>query len=145
MSTEESTTDNEEVTEEGTPETTDKGQVKAGREAAKYRKQLRAVEAERDTLLSTIESLQRGIIESELAGKMEVPRSFWLGESKPADFFNEDGSLDQLAVKNEATRVTKEFGLRSSYSSRFHGSGGNGVRHSEGTRAATWQQAIQQR
>ena len=51
---------------------------KPDREAAKYRRQLRDTEAERDTLAGKVEAMQRREVERQVAEHLSNPEDFWL-------------------------------------------------------------------
>ena len=118
--------------------------TKARQEAAKYRTQLRDVEAERDTLHAQIDKMQRAQVEDALEGKLDKPSSFWLADHKPADFYTEDGELDSDKLNTAADTAIETIGL--ARARRFQGSAGQGVRQStpvRTTKAEAWQKILQ--
>lgn len=95
---------------------------KAGREAAKYRRQLREVEAERDALRGQVEGARDALLAEALSVKIDVsddPRFsknirldvptdlFTVGGIDKATMFDQAGNLDREAL-TEALRVTHE-------------------------------------
>lgn len=86
---------------------------KANREAARYRTQLRQVEAERDRLAGQVEALQRQAIERLVVethrGK---PAGLWASGVTVADLVNEDGTVNPDKVKQAWDKAAAELGLR---------------------------------
>ncbi|XAS63108.1 hypothetical protein ACOM2C_06650 [Pseudarthrobacter sp. So.54] len=99
-----------------TTEPTDDGEGeggnKAGREAAKYRRQLRDTEAERDTLTGTVDSLRKQLINQNMPRSSSVNSdALWKAGFTPAEMFAEDGSINTEKL-TEAAKATHElFGL----------------------------------
>lgn len=95
-----------EATEEG------KGGNKAGQEAAKYRKQLRETEAERDTLTGTVETLQRQLIAQNMprANKMTA-EALWTAGYQASEFFTETGEIDAAKLEASTRAVHERFGV----------------------------------
>lgn len=106
------------------------------KEAAKYRTQLRDVEAERDNLHAQVEAMQRTQIESVLKDKLDKPSSFWLADHKPAEFYTEDGELDSDKLNTAADTAIETIGL--ARARRFKGSAGQGVRQTTSPAPTTW-------
>lgn len=88
------------------------------REAAKYRRQLRDVEAERDMLRSQLETAQRTMVEKVASEPVEIRPHMWvklahgsdaftLGGLDPAAVHDKTGALDVEAV-SEALRTLHE-------------------------------------
>lgn len=82
---------------------------KPAREAARYRRRLREVEAERDRLREMLAVAQRTAVEQVAAGPIEVEPHSWVRLTRPGDAFTlagldpakvhaEDGTLDRAAV-----------------------------------------------
>ncbi len=68
-------------------------------EAARYRRRLREVEAERDALADKVESLQRAQALAQAAGVLSQPADlFEVGRVDLAALLNADGDLDAGAV-----------------------------------------------
>lgn len=117
-------------------------QGKAGREAAKYRTQLRTVEAERDTLTATADGLRKALIAASLPTTLAFNTElFWkLGEHQPADFFGEDGKIDTAKLEQAARATMTEYHVGHQRPEPIPSSGtGTGAPASE---APTWGQAI---
>lgn len=99
-----------ETTDQATESTGDQG---AGREAAKYRRALRAAEAERDALARRIEMMQRTEVE-RLAGsehRLTEPSALWATGTALADLLGEDGQVDPAKVKTAAESAATTLGL----------------------------------
>ena len=82
-----------------------------GGEAARYRRQLRATEAQ----LSDVQARHEGnidtVIQSALPNGLE-PRVFWaLYEGDRTDFTTKDGTIDRVKVTSTARKVAKDAGL----------------------------------
>ena len=86
-------------------------QGKPGREAAKYRTQLRAVEAERDTLTASVDNLRRALIAANVPERVEFNTdALWkLTDHTPADFFTEDGALDTAKLTATIGETIKTY------------------------------------
>lgn len=68
-------------------------------EAARYRTQLRAAEAERDTLAARVDALHRSAVERLVADRLAAPADlFDVGQADLADLLDDDGNLDAAAV-----------------------------------------------
>lgn len=82
-------------------------QPNPNREAAKYRRQLRDTETERDTLRTRLETLQRGEIE-RLAGRhLADPADFWRDGAQLADLLDDDGNVSPDKVTAAATAIAE--------------------------------------
>lgn len=113
MSTESTEQNLSESTEQDASEGTEKDSENPNREAAKYRRQLRDVEAQRDTLTGQVEAMQKAMIENEVARAGYKPAAFWSRDENTADqFFTEDGSLDTDALADAITTTADELGLK---------------------------------
>lgn len=93
---------------EATPETAPEAapETNPNHEAAKYRKQLREVEAVRDIANQQVLALQNQIIASHLDRGLK-PEAFQLVHPDISDLLNEDGSVNIEAVK-EASRTAMD-------------------------------------
>lgn len=80
-------------------------------EAAKYRRQLREVEAERDTLAERLTTLQRAEVERLAAEQIAVGSSLWLTGTELADLLNDDGTVNPDAVQTAAKAAIDDHGL----------------------------------
>lgn len=81
------------------------------REAAKYRRRLRDVEAERDGLLARLETMQRTEAERLAAKHLAKGAALWIGETSLADVLDADGNVDPVKVANRAQTVRDEYGV----------------------------------
>lgn len=82
------------------------------REAAKYRKQLRETEVERDQLLSTVEALQRSIIETHISTTFEVePAGVFASGVELSAFLTEDGVIDPDKTRDVVNDAIRSLGL----------------------------------
>ena len=108
------------MTEPTTPPTeptepTEGEQSTANSEAAKYRRQLRAAEAERDTLKDTLEATRRSLIEGIAARDFHVgkPDAIWrLADIKVGDLLTEAGDIDNDKVGAAVNSAIESLGLR---------------------------------
>lgn len=109
--TEQTTTTDQgpEPTEHDEPSPDRKG--RDGAEAAKYRRQLREVEAERDALAASLTVLRAQAAEAAIGSVLDKPASLWLTGAKADDFYSEDGSLQVGRLHEAATRARDEHGL----------------------------------
>lgn len=98
---------------EATPEPTEAAPGdKAAREAAKYRRRLREVEAERDRLAEQVEALQRAEIERLSYAEHRVKgAAIWAGGYTVSDLIGEDGRPDESKVAAAAADVAERFGI----------------------------------
>src|SRR5690606_4692071 len=103
-----------EPTEAAAPEPTEATPGdKAAREAAKYRRRLREVEAERDRLAGQVEALQRGVIERLCSEKFNLkPEALWAAGYTVADLVDEGGRPDEAKVREGANATAEKFGIR---------------------------------
>jgi hypothetical protein len=101
--------------QDGTPEQPEPmGDSKGtgNKEAAKYRRQLRDTETERDALAGTVAGLQRQLVASSLPpGTKLTMDALALSGLKPADFFNVDGVLDEQKLGAEVRGVHEKLGV----------------------------------
>lgn len=87
------------------------GADKAGREAAKYRRQLRDAEAQRDTLAGQVEALQRRMVEQAAAAQIQRPEALWAAGVELADLIGEDGVPDPEKVRGACRDAAERLGL----------------------------------
>ncbi|MDF3307867.1 hypothetical protein P3H15_22855 [Rhodococcus sp. T2V] len=74
-------------------------------EAARYRRQLRDTEAERDALTAKVEAYQRAEVE-RLAGELAMPGDlFTLGGLTVSDLLDENGEVDPETVAAEVAEL----------------------------------------
>lgn len=88
---------------------------KANKEAARYRHQLREVEAERDAMATRVAGLQRAILDhvNPFADVISVDGLMKLGMD-PAAYVDKDGAVDVDAMATAARDLALKFGLRKS-------------------------------
>lgn len=119
--------------------------TKAGREAAKYRRQLRATETERDTLMALVESLRRTEVERivEKSTAQIKPEALWASGTNLSDLLTEDGAIDTERVNAAAMTAAEKFGvpLPKAPSSAGQGNVGGPVNGS-GSDGMTWEKAL---
>lgn len=84
---------------------------KASKEAAKYRRQLRAAEAERDGLAARLESVQRSQVDAQVVAAGIKPAALWASGVDIADLLAEDGTVDSERVADAVTGVREQFGI----------------------------------
>jgi hypothetical protein len=78
----------------------------AGSEAAKYRKRLRATEAERDALAAKLEGHQRREAERILAEHVTTPADVWMARPEAlAGLLDDEGQVDADRVADLAVDV----------------------------------------
>jgi len=99
---------------EDDPETPEDGpdDGKGSREAARYRRQLRAVEADRDALTARVEALQRSQVEARVEVLGVKPAALWAAGVEVADLLADDGTVDAEKVTQAVTQVRDTFGIR---------------------------------
>lgn len=86
------------------------GTERGNREAAKYRRQLREAEAERDTLTSRVEALQKDTIEGIAASILKRPAALWATGTTLADLLDTSGNIDPAKVTEAAEKAQQELG-----------------------------------
>lgn len=119
-------TENNENTTEGTadqpetpvdaPETTTETEgtptdPKAAKEAARYRRQLRAAESERDALAEQVTALRRAAVEDRVKAQKVPVEGFWASGVTLEELLDEDGNLDDEKVKAAADNAVETLGL----------------------------------
>jgi hypothetical protein len=79
------------------------------REAARYRTRLREVEAERDRLQTTLDTVQRAQVEAMAqAGGLAVAGDIWSFGAELATLRGEDGTIDQATVEGTVQAILKD-------------------------------------
>ncbi|NLV77779.1 MAG: hypothetical protein GXY65_00240 [Rhodococcus sp.] len=107
--TEQDSTTPEPATEH-TPEHTPEPNGNA--EAAKYRKQLRAAEKDRDTALEQVDALRRDIIDDLIEREHKIkPAAFWANGNTVDALLGDDGRIDRAAVATAADAAIHALGL----------------------------------
>lgn len=117
--------------------------TKPGREAARYRRQLREVEAERDALVGTVDGLRRTMAETALAGTLAKPSALWMTGTSPGAYFNEEGVLDLEALTTAAREAVRSHGIAPFR--RFQGGADGGARGSQPEPAPSFEDAFKPR
>ncbi|MGD7707249.1 hypothetical protein [Microlunatus sp. Y2014] len=121
----------------------------ANAEAAKYRRQLRDVEAERDALTERLEAVQRQQV-SELLTNAHVagapllhdPADLWRHGVELASLLAEDGTVDLGRARTAAADLIRDR----PHLGRYYGSGGDvGVGHEPFRSSTSWADALQGR
>lgn len=101
--------------ESGPPDAHDEQQAgdDAGltRRDRRYREQLRAAEAERDTLRQTVETMQRAEVERLAAGHLKKPAALWTAGVELASLLGDDGTVDPERVLAAAQAARDQLGL----------------------------------
>ncbi|MEX3652416.1 hypothetical protein ABFW14_28015 [Mycolicibacterium fortuitum] len=75
------------------------------REAAKYRRKLRAAETERDALQTRLEHVQRGEVERLVTEQLRDPADIWRDGAQVADLLDDNGNIDPAKVAKLAGAV----------------------------------------
>lgn len=81
------------------------------RRDVRYREQLRAAEAERDTLRQTVETMQRAEVERLAADHLTKPAALWTVGVELASLVSEDGTVDPDRVATAAQNARQQLGL----------------------------------
>lgn len=81
------------------------------REAAKYRRQLRDAEAQRDQLAARLQTMQRTEVERLVADQLAKPAALWAAGVQLADLVNEAGDIDPAKVAIAVTAAIDALGL----------------------------------
>lgn len=91
----------------------DRGKSKAARDAAKYRTQLREVEAERDTLTEQLTTARRQIADQiiEATGIGVQPALVWELGNNVADMFNDDGTVNQQTITSTVQDIAARYNI----------------------------------
>ncbi|NKY57229.1 hypothetical protein [Nocardia flavorosea] len=90
------------------PSEQDDGKTKPGAEAARYRRQLRDTEAERDSLRERITGYERGEAERLAAAGLADPTDMWAGGVRLDDLRGEDGQIDPEKVAAAVSTLTEQ-------------------------------------
>ena len=92
-------------------EGTEQPEPKPAREAAKYRRQLRETETERDDLRARIETMQRTEAERLASQHIAKGEALWASGTQLEDLLDERGNLDPLKVPAAANAAAEALGL----------------------------------
>lgn len=76
-----------------------------GREAAKYRRQLREAQTERDTLRGRVEAMQRLEVQRLAAADLAAPADLWLTGTALPDLLDDNGDVDTAKVTDTIQRI----------------------------------------
>lgn len=82
-----------------------------GKEAAKYRRKLRAAEKERDTLAETVTAMRRAEVERLASGQVMNPAALWSAGVELGDLLGEDGTPDEAKVRAAVGEAATRLGL----------------------------------
>jgi len=85
--------------------------TRGSKEAAKYRRQLRAVEADRDALTARVEALQRQQVDAQVAALGVTPAAVWAAGISVTDLLGDDGTVDAGKVGQAVASVRETFGI----------------------------------
>lgn len=77
---------------------------------ARYRRQLRQAEGERDQLRDRVESMQRAEAERLAAAEISRPAAIWAAGTQLADLLDLDGNVDPGLVAEAASRAADLLG-----------------------------------
>lgn len=106
-----------------TPEAAEDGQPpddsKPAREAAKYRHQLRQVEAERDQLTEQLNGAQALVLDIGLRLAGINPKLAEVAGVTAADVLGEDGRPDVDKLRSAKERIEAEFGRQANYKDEY--------------------------
>lgn len=92
-------------------DTADGADPKPTNREARYRRQLRDTEAERDQLAAQLDTLRRERAETLARGVIAEPAGLWAAGVTVADLLAEDGRIDPDKVTAAAERARGELGL----------------------------------
>lgn len=120
----EDTTVNE-IGQDTETETPNEQQGKAGREAARYRRQLRDVEAERDQLLEQVKTLRTVEVERLVSAAHLKPAALWAAGSTLDDLVDDEGKPDPDKISAAVARAKESLGIPDRLRAASPGSGGN--------------------
>lgn len=95
----------------GTPAPASEQSKGGNAEAAKYRTQLRATEAERDTLTARLETAHRTMVEGIASKSLAKPEALWASGTKLADLLDDDGNVDPEKVTAAISDAKERLGL----------------------------------
>lgn len=93
------------------PEQDSAEQDNGNKEAAKYRRKLRAAEGERDALAETVAALQREAAEALASKHLNKPAALWQAGTALEDVLGEDGRPDPGKVEAASRSAIDALGL----------------------------------
>lgn len=94
-----------------TPAPTNEQPKGGNSEAARYRTQLRATEAERDALTSRLEAAHRTMVESIASKSLSKPEALWKADIELEDLLDNDGNVDAEKVAEAVSAAKEQLGL----------------------------------
>lgn len=95
------------------------------RDAIKYRRRLRDTEAERDTLATQVEALQRAAIDAQADRENIKPAALWASGVELADLLTETGTVDTDKVEVAITAARDSLGIPAPLRNHAPHEGGN--------------------
>lgn len=98
--------------DETSPDRLSSGKSRANAEAARYRRQLRDTEAERDTLRDRVESLQRTEAERIARNQGVKASALWAAGATLPDLLDDGGNIDPDKVSEAVATAVDALGLR---------------------------------
>lgn len=78
---------------------------------ARYRRQLRETEAERDQLRATVETMQRAEVERLASKAIQKPTALWSADVQLADLLDDTGAVDPAKVNTAVQNARDTLGL----------------------------------
>lgn len=84
---------------------------KAVREAAKYRRQLREVEGERDTLRAQLDAMRRAAVDAMADAAKVKPAALWASGAQLDDLLDEAGVVDPAKVTAAIAAARTSLGI----------------------------------
>ena len=84
---------------------------KPGREAARYRRQLREAETERDGLRTQLDALRRAEVDRLVTDAKLKPAAVWAAGIDLASLLAADGTVDPAKVAQAVTTTREVFGI----------------------------------
>lgn len=99
----------QEAPEGNAPENADSADPSPNAEAARWRRQLREVQAERDALAERVQHYQRRECEATIADLLDVPADlFEIGQVNVSAFYDDDGTLNEGELRAAAGALLEE-------------------------------------
>ena len=84
----------------------------ANKEAARYRRQLREAEAERDQLRTQLDAVRRAEVDRLIAAQGVQPAAVWAHGATLEALLRDDGTVDPQRVDAAVTATRDAFGIR---------------------------------
>lgn len=128
-----------ETQQDADTDTTNTPEPQSNREA-RYRRQLRDTEAERDRLAARVEALQRAEVERLAAKTIQKPSAIWAAQTQLADLLDDDGAVDPQKVTKAASAAQQSLGLAAARSGAHVPREGTSLHQHNGSN--TWEQAF---